>query len=296
MLTSDQVETFKQNGFLNAGPVFSEDELKDLSSELGHVLEKGPDGFGADEARPVLFRDLNHQGDADGDEPVGPAPVWQILNIWEACPAFRRLIYHAFIVQAISQLTEFQDLQVWHDQVQYKPAGTGGATPWHQDAPKWPSIEPMTPVSAWVPLDDADLANGCMWMVPGSYRWDDQDKYLNTQTHLKSLEEFPKIGQGFVPAKGAPIVEFKPIPCPVRRGEVHFHHSLTWHGSPTNTSNRSRRAVAVHYMTSQAKYTGRSHVMQQFIDLDPGEQMGKAGPHFPRVYRDGKPVGAPRDA
>ena len=26
--------------------------------------------------------------------------------------------------------------------------------------------------------------------------------------------------------------------CPVEKGEVHYHHALTWHGSHANTSNR----------------------------------------------------------
>ena len=92
------------------------------------------------------------------------------------------MLNHPFIVQAIRQLTDCDDLQIWHDQVQYKPAGTGGATTWHQDAPLWPSIEPMTEVSAWIPFDDADVDNGCMWMVPGSHRWGDQIDFLGTQT------------------------------------------------------------------------------------------------------------------
>jgi len=33
---------------------------------------------------------------------------------------------------------------------------------------------------------------------------------------------------------------------PVAKGEVHYHHSLTWHGSHQNTSMRPRRAVAIH--------------------------------------------------
>jgi ectoine hydroxylase-related dioxygenase (phytanoyl-CoA dioxygenase family) len=116
----------------------------------------------------VLFRDrakMQRAGDPYAQE-TARAPVWQIVNIWEVSPAFERLIHHPFIVKAISQLTGFGDLQVWHDQVQYKPANVGGATAWHQDAPLWPSIEPDTSVSAWLPFLDATEENGCMWMVP----------------------------------------------------------------------------------------------------------------------------------
>ena len=165
-----QIDEFHRNGFLNGGRVLSDEELGALSDALDEILTKGPDGFAPGEAQPVSFRDLA------GGSGVSEHPVWQIVNIWEAAPAWERLIYHPAVVRGISQLTGHADLQVWHDQIQYKPARYGGSTHWHQDAPLWPIIKPMTPVSAWIPLDDATEENGCMWMVPGSHKWWQPDR------------------------------------------------------------------------------------------------------------------------
>jgi len=212
------------------------------------------------------------------------------VNVCEASEAFERLLHHPFIVRAISQLTGFNDLQVWHDQVQYKPAGHGGATTWHQDSPAWPTIAPDTPVSAWIPFDDATEENGCMWMVPGSHQWGVRSDFLHTQGHLRSLDEFGNL-VGYTPPADAPIREVKAVPCPVRRGEVHFHHSLTWHGSPTNPSPRPRRALAIHFMTRDTRIVARrGHPMEQFIDLPLESGMWDAGPHFPIVCRGGTVV------
>ena len=282
-LSPEQVSAFQRDGFLNAGRLLDDAELDELSHELNRIIATGPDGFADGGPRPVVYRT---------SEPA--RPVWQIINVWEASTAFERLIYHPAIVRGISQLTGFSDLQVWHDQVQYKPARSGGATGWHQDAPLWPSIDPMTPVSAWMPFDDADVDNGCMWMVPGSHRWGDQQReYLASLDDRRSLADFARIGEGFTPPEDAEIREIVAVPRPVKRGEVHFHHSLTWHGSPENDSARRRRALAFHYMTSEARFTGRDHLMREFIDLAAGEPMAKAGPHFPVVCRDGIPVAAP---
>jgi ectoine hydroxylase-related dioxygenase (phytanoyl-CoA dioxygenase family) len=279
MLTAQQVDQFQRDGCLNAGRVLSDDDITELAEQLRQLLDKGPDGFSADEPQPVLFHDMSRSG----------TPVWQIVNIWEACEAFRRLIARPEIVEGISQLTGFDDLQVWHDQVQYKPANTGGATTWHQDAPLWPAIRPMTPVSAWIPFDDADEDNGCMWMVPGSHRWGNQQELLNTRRDLTTLEGFDKVGEGFEPPADAPIREVRPIPWPVRRGELSFHHSLTWHGSPKNRSTRPRRAIAIHYMTPEAVFVaGSSHVMAKYAEVGDGEPMSQAGPHFPIVCRGGQ--------
>ena len=291
MLTQEQVQQFHRDGFLNAGRILDDEQLAELSSDLDRVITKGPDGFAEDEPRPVSLRDLNATGHA-----VTATPVWQIVNIWEAATSFERLVHHPAIVTSISQLTRFGDLQVWHDQVQYKPAAIGGATGWHQDAPAWPTLQPMTQVSAWIPFDDADLDNGCMWMVPGSWRWGNQREYLASrpqQEGPRTLEEFVRIGEAFTPPGAPRPGQVQARPCPVRRGEVHFHHALTWHGSPANASPRRRRAVAIHYMTGAARYTGDGqHLMERFLDLQPGDPMAKAGPHFPIVCRGGVPVGS----
>ena len=147
MLTDEQVASFERDGFLNGGVLLDNDEVVELRADLERVLEIGPDGIGDNDPRPVSFRDLRSGSDGPSD-----TPVWQIVNIWESAPAFEQLIYHPFIVRAISQLTGHRDLMVWHDQIQYKPAQYGGSTHWHQDAPLWPIIKPMTPVSAWIPL------------------------------------------------------------------------------------------------------------------------------------------------
>lgn len=288
MLAAEQIEIFHRDGFVNSGPVLDDADVDAIAAELDRVLEIGPDGFAPGAPQPVLFRDLTAGGTG-----VSETPVWQIVNIWEASPAFERLIYHPYISRAIGQLTGARNLQVWHDQIQYKPAGHGGSTTWHQDAPLWPIIKPMTPVSAWIPMDDADEDNGCMWMVPGSHKWGNQIDYLRTQGHLQQLDGFAGL-EGFEPPDGSDISRVQPRAWPVRRGEISFHHSLTWHGSPANRSGRPRRAIAIHYMTGEACFDASGdHCMKQFVELADGAPMATAGPHFPVVFRDGEPVGAP---
>ena len=42
---------------------------------------------------------------------------------------------------------------------------------------------------------------------------------------------------------------------------------------------------------ADARYTGRAHAMQPYIEVQPGEAMSGAGPHFPVVLRGGQPAG-----
>ena len=261
MLTPQQVAQFQQNGFLNGGQTLNDNEVETLREELTRVL----DNHETLERKPVMLSNLS--GDAN-------APVWQIVNIWEASDPYRALVSHPKIAEEIAQLTGAKELRIWHDQIQYKPAATGGVNMWHQDAPLWPIIRPMTEVSAWVALDDVDETNGCMSMVPGSHLWGD---HMSELAKLPSYDAMPQEYEGHK-------IEVKL--CPAKKGEVHYHHALTWHGSHANTSGRPRRAIALHYMTGDTRYVASgNHPMKPFVEVADGEIL--RGAHFPQIYPQG---------
>ena len=132
-----------------------------------------------------------------------------------------------------------------------------------------------------------------MWMVPGSHKWGNQMDFLRTQGDLSLLENFRDL-QDFEPPADAELRKIEAQARPVLCGEVSFHHSLTWHGSPFNQSPRPRRAIAIHYMTGEARFdAGGNHLMKQFVDLPDNAPMAEAGDHFPSVCRNGKPLGVP---
>src|SRR6185437_11619408 len=193
------------------------------------------------------------------------------VNIWEAGDPFAALIHNQQIGEEMAQLTGAQRLRIWHDKIQFKPAEQGGVNMWHQDAPLWPILAPMTEVTAWVALDDVDEENGCMSMVPGSHQWGNAIDFLNT---LPNFAAMPSTWQGHT-------VEVRS--CPVRKGEVHYHHALAWHGSSANTSGRHRRAIALHYMTEETRYVAAGdHLMKRFVEVADGEVL--QGAHFPLVW------------
>ena len=258
MLTESQIAEFKAKGFLNAGPVIGDEEVEVLRNELARVIENHE----SLERKPVRIMNLSGHDQT---------PVWQIVNIWEASDAYRELMCNRKIVEEIAQLTDATQLRIWHDQIQYKPAEVGGVNMWHQDAPLWPIIRPMTEVSAWVALDDVDESNGCMSMVPGSHLWGNQIEFLHT---LPSFDAMPPSLDGH-----QITVEKRPV----RKGEVHYHHALVWHGSHENTSGRPRRAIAFHYMTQETRYVASGeHPMKPFVEVADGEVL--QGEHFPLVY------------
>src|SRR5262245_21972564 len=122
MLTNQQVATFQADGFLRGAKILSDGEIDELRDEIERVIRDrerpGP--------QPVLCHNMTRNADQ---------PIWQIVNIWQASEPFARLLHNARMVEEAAQLASARELRLWHDQIQYKPAGTGGVNMWHQD---WP--------------------------------------------------------------------------------------------------------------------------------------------------------------
>lgn len=275
MLNAAQLAEFEQNGFLKGDVILSASEVDHLREELDLILD------GKTVKKPVLQHNMRpEEAEAlyKGMKMSVTEKVIQIVNTWMASDAYMQQCAHPVICQEVAQLCKTDTLRIWHDQIQYKPPITGGPTPWHQDHPLWPVIQPADLVSAWIALDDAVIENGCMWMVPGSHKWGDQQRYLASDDTFMPYHRQPEL----LP----PGAEIKAVPFEIKKGQVGYHHSLTWHGSPHNRSEMKRRGFAVHYMPGHTVYAPTSaHPMIPYVEVKEGEIM--AGEHFPVVYNVG---------
>ena len=93
---------------------------------------------------------------------------------------------------------------------------------WHQDVTYW-GLEPPRAITAWIAIDDADVENGCMSVVPGSH-------------HLGALVD------------GARVVSM-----PLRAGQMSLHDGMLLHGSHPNRSTRRRCGLAVRFTTPDVR-------------------------------------------
>jgi hypothetical protein len=252
------LKLYREQGFVNAGRLFSDAQVDELCGELERVIAQGDHVV----RRPLLLRNIG----------LPAAPVWQIVNIWQASDAFRALLNNQPLLSLAALLSGARELRLWHDQIQYKPIENGGVNMWHQDAPYWPVLTPNdAQITAWIALDRADESNGCMSMVPGSHRWGNQIDRLHS---LNGFHDLPH------ELEGNPV---RAQLCVVGRGEVHFHHSLTWHGSHGNQSHRPRRAIALHFMTERTCFQAAGdHVMKPFMTIP--DQAPVQGPAFPLLF------------
>jgi ectoine hydroxylase-related dioxygenase (phytanoyl-CoA dioxygenase family) len=117
-----------------------------------------------------------------------------------------------------------------------KPAGESEKyVAWHQDTTYW-GLEPPFAATLWIAIDDSDVANGCLRVIPGSHH-----KLL---PHGKSAKTGNILGnnQEIDPAF---IDESKAVDLELRAGQASLHHGLTVHGSNPNRSGRRRCGMTV---------------------------------------------------
>jgi len=141
-----------------------------------------------------------------------------------------------------------------------QPYGGGEVTP-HQDS-TFIYTQPESCVAFWWPIDDANIENSCIWIVPGSHKGP-----LKTRMVLQPNKELV-----FDPPNSTltwPADE-EYIPVEVNAGDVVIFHGRVIHKSSENKSNRSRHAYTIHLAEEECQW-------------DPQNWLQRDTP-FPKLY------------
>jgi phytanoyl-CoA hydroxylase len=163
--------------------------------------------------------------------------------------------------------------------VYFKPPGARGQA-LHQDN-FYLKAQPGTCMAAWMALDRADEANGCMQIVPGSHAWP-----ILCTTKADTSVSFTDVTVPLPPGTEAqPVV--------MEAGDVLFFNGAVVHGSyPNTTDDRFRRALIGHYIEGAAAQVAQFYHPALRMDgtpleLDVSQSGGACGVW---VERDGQPV------
>jgi ectoine hydroxylase-related dioxygenase (phytanoyl-CoA dioxygenase family) len=182
---------------------------------------------------------------------------------WLAEPAFRDLVFARRLVTPLCQLLGTDSVRFFHDQVFYKPARHGGIVAWHQDYSYWTRTQPVGHVTCFLCLDDTDLENGCLHVIPGSHKWN----LLPKVELLGKNEDMESIKSVLTEEQKR---RFRPTPVLLKAGECSFHHCLTLHGSYPNRSDRPRRSFVLNYMKPDTRSASDQPLMPGAPVIPPG--------------------------
>jgi hypothetical protein len=275
-LTADEILEFSLEGFLRPGRVLTAEQVDELCDGLARARQRG-------EEADLLAQE--NWPEAEGGVPLEPGKsVGFLFNLWRTDPVYRAVAFTPVLATWASQLLGTRAVRILEDNALFKEPGKGGELRWHQDYSYWPLAQPNA-VTAWIALDDVDVPNGAMRMARGSHT---RGEYLPAVfgtggTYLREKRP-PAMG-----AMGDPVAEGMDVEViSMRAGEVSFHHSLTWHSSGPNVSDRPRRAHVIRYVADGTVWMGERRYEFNYTDaelgLTPGDRMG--GDYFPLVPTD----------
>jgi hypothetical protein len=262
-LTDAQVALFPEQGYLAGIPVLDDAQIDALCNELAGLMKK---------SHPAhhLFHEYHSNESADPD-----TVLFHALGAWRTGPAFHDILWSPAFLAPASQLLA-GPVRFWHDQLFCKPAHHGGVVAWHQDYSYWTRTEPMSHLTCWIALDDADRNNGCLYYIPGSHRW----RLLPRTGLAGNMDEIMTV---LTPEQKE---AFKPVPIELKRGQCTFHHPLMVHGSYENRSDRPRRATLINAFRDGVRSAANEELLQGVPLIPAGEKM--EGQFFPLLFDPGK--------
>ena len=230
--TAAQVRSYADNGYLVMPDLITAAELDELRADLARLTR----GHYPVANLPTVAPD------ASDDE-----ALQQVLCIHQ--PHFFSPVLHAFvrhrrICGVLAQIVAAH-VPGWDGSVKcmqsmffVKPPSFQGQA-WHQDEIYIPTRD-RSLTGAWIAIDEATCANGCMWALPGSHR----TGYLYPQRQHDRPDEFDVASESFgFDETGEVAIKAKP-------GSVVFFNGYLLHRSRRNRGHAYRRALVNHYMNA----------------------------------------------
>ena len=260
-LTDEQVNFFKENGYLANVKMLDEKQIAIIKSEIEQLADTKHPGH-------HLFYEFHSNESAD------PSTIlFHALGAWRITAGLHDVLWNPRFLVAASQLLGNAPVRFWHDQLFCKPSKKGGVVAWHQDYSYWTRTKPVAHLTCWCGLDDSTIEKGCLQYVPGSQRWGLLDK-PELAGDMMSIVNYLTRQQR---------KEFNPVHVETKAGEAIFHHSLTLHGSGENKSDQPRRAFVLNVFKDGVVSDSDDVLLTGVPPVQKGAKM--EGQFFPMLFQ-----------
>ena len=227
MLSTRDIEEYRQYGFRVVPNV--------LSMSAIARLRKVTDSF-VENARSVTSNDDTY--DLEDAHSFAEPRVRRIKTPERQHPEYAAAASHPDILAVLRDLWG-PDIRFQIGKLNLKSAGFGSPVEWHQDWAFYPHTnDDLAAVS--IMLDDCELENGPLMVIPGSHRGPIYDHHANGRFC------------GAIDASTSGLDFANAIPLTGKAGSITIHHVRAVHGSAPNLSSKDRRLLFFQYRAADA--------------------------------------------
>ncbi|NKB75636.1 MAG: phytanoyl-CoA dioxygenase family protein [Gammaproteobacteria bacterium] len=229
-LTSEQIQSFHQQGFLIERKLATRDTCEDMLSVVRSSINPP--------LAPVEFEtDVQYPGSPAERASLGGNTPRRLLHAYTRDRVFRSWSTSETIAGRVRQLLQTDHIELsqnHHNCIMTKHPGFSSSTSWHQDARYWLFDRPEL-VSVWLALNDENSKNGGLQLIPGS--------------HLETLER-GRYDAAFFLRQDLPqnraLIE-SAISANLSQGDTLFFHSGTFHAAGKNQTDKIKTSLVFTY-------------------------------------------------
>jgi phytanoyl-CoA hydroxylase len=227
VLTQKQIDDYNRVGAIVVPNVLTLDEVRELRRVTDEFVEK---------AASVTVHDAIYDLE-DTHTPQLPR-VRRIKSPHLHHPEYAKLVRNANVLATLQELWG-PNIRFDTAKLNMKSAGFGAAVEWHQDWAFYPHTNDDL-AAVGVMMDDMELANGPLMIIPGSHRGPVFDHHAEGRFC------------GAMDPANRDIDYAKALPLTGKAGSITIHHVRAVHGSAPNTSNKERRLLLLQYRAADA--------------------------------------------
>ena len=229
-MTDEDLWYFTHNGFYKVPELLPDDLIDRLNAATDRQIQIG---------EPPIVRE-------NRDEPITPGNIRRISKILDRDPVYLEAAQHPIILDALENILgpNIELVTNKHNHMMIRP-GRSYPVPWHSGESPYSYLL----VTASIFLEESNLENGCIRIVPGSHQRPFRYQGREDPEERRPKGEFREVE-----------LYRRSLPVPMPRGGVLLFIDRCYHGSDINETDSSRRALTLAY---------RPHDVKNVIKHDP---------------------------
>ena len=263
LVNKKEINQFNSQGYLVLRGVLTEKEMQSIDPVFDHFI--------SGKEQKKMKKDF-----CDMSQPYGtPFEKFQLINAMlpgKYMPSFKENIFYKIAKDISSQLYKNGKAEMDYEQfLAKKPTKKGAEFSMHQDLGYWPKTKNTWTATFSLALSDADIINGCLYVIPGS------NKEAELRKHKpKSYSKGEKKPNSKRDDSHTLVIESSPndkvIYLPLKRGDITIHDEKIVHGSAGNNSNEWRKTYIIAFRDSETikkeRLIGFTHSHNDKVDWE----------------------------